>query len=301
MSVDSDSGVAERAVWYPRHVNSSGAGLGDRIGVGRTAEVFAWRDGEILKLLRPGFPDRMGEREATIAARVDASDLAAPRFLGTERVDGRYGLVYERVNGPSMLDRLSARPWLIDALARRFAGLHTRMHDTDGAGLPDLGTSMRGAIERVAHELGSARVDAAFGRLDRLTGDAIVCHGDMHPGNVIISDSGPVVIDWLTARSGPAEADVARTLYLLIGAHVPGDHPRLQRALVGALRRRFAATYLNAYRRVRSIDERRLGLWRLPVLAARFAEDIEEEREGLLARIDTDLEEDSRSRWASPD
>jgi hypothetical protein len=106
-------------------VDSPGDVLGERIGVGRTAEVFAWRHGEILKLLRPGFPERMGEREASIAALVDAAGLAAPRFLGTERVDGRYGLVCERVGGSSMFDRLSARPWLVDALAQRFAALHT--------------------------------------------------------------------------------------------------------------------------------------------------------------------------------
>lgn len=27
-------------------------------------------------------------------------------------------------------------------------------------------------------------------------GDAVVCHGDVHPGNVIMTDEGPVLIDW---------------------------------------------------------------------------------------------------------
>lgn len=37
---------------------STVAGLGDPIGVGRTAKVFAHGDGEVVKLIRPGFPWR---------------------------------------------------------------------------------------------------------------------------------------------------------------------------------------------------------------------------------------------------
>jgi aminoglycoside phosphotransferase (APT) family kinase protein len=34
-------------------------------------------------------------------------------------------------------------------------------------------------------------------------------HMDLHPLNVLMSDNGPVVIDWTTARPGPAGLDVA--------------------------------------------------------------------------------------------
>jgi phenylacetate-CoA ligase len=128
--------------------DASGHVLGQRLGIGRTAEVFEWRDGEIIKLMRPGFPDGLGEREAAIAGRVDALELDAPRFLGTERVHGRYGLVYERLSGPSMLDQLTRHPWLVDRLARAFAALHAQMHETNAARLSSQITSVRQAIER---------------------------------------------------------------------------------------------------------------------------------------------------------
>ncbi len=56
---------------------STVAGLGDPIGLGRTAEVFAYGDGEVVKLIRPGLPDRLGESEAEAAALVKR--LAARR------------------------------------------------------------------------------------------------------------------------------------------------------------------------------------------------------------------------------
>jgi aminoglycoside phosphotransferase (APT) family kinase protein len=275
--------------------HAPGGVLGPRLGIGRTAEVFAWRDGQIIKLLRPAFPDRQGEREAAIARRIDAADLAAPRFLGTAHVDGRYGLVYERVTGPSMLDQLTRRPWLVDRLARAFAELHAEMHGTDAAGLPSQITWVRQAIERAADVLGAARLEACLARLDQVAVGSVVCHGDLHPGNVVMTDSGPIVIDWLTAGSGPPEADVARTTFLLGGSAVPGVYPRIQRALIVALRRRFAWTYLRIYRRLRGVDEHQLELWRLPVLAARLSEGIDAERAPLLVSIDAELAE-SRTR-----
>lgn len=263
--------------------------LGERIGIGRTAEVFAWREGEVIKLLRPGFPDRLAEAEAAVAACVTAAGLPAPRYLGIERVEGRLGVIYARIAGPSMLDRLSARPWRVDVLARQFAGLHAQMHATAGDGLPDHRAQMRRMIERSAGTLGGARSDAVLRRLETLDEGAVVCHGDLHPGNVVVTTDGPVVIDWLTAARGPAEADVARTLFLLAGSDIPGVYPRWQRALISSFRRRFAATYLRTCRRLRPLDDRALSGWRLPMLAARLGEEIESERSSLLALIDAEI------------
>jgi aminoglycoside phosphotransferase (APT) family kinase protein len=270
-------------------LETPGPALGPRLGIGRTAEVYAWHDGEIIKLLRSGFPDLVGDREASIASRIDATNLAAPHFLGVERVDGRYGLVYERLTGRSMLDQVTRRPWLVDRLARTFAALHAQMHETDGVGLPSQIAAVRQAIERAAENLGAARLDATLGTLEAVEPGTVVCHGDMHPGNVIMADAGPIVIDWLTAGAGPPEADVARTMFLLTGSDIPLVYPRIQRTLIAALRRRFASTYLRSYRRRRRLDDPELARWRLLVLAARLSEGIEAERASLLVRIDAEL------------
>ena len=52
-------------------------------------------------------------------------------------------------------------------------------------------------------------------RLDGMTKEFKVCHGDFNPSNIIISDNGdPYIIDWSHATQGNASADAART-YLL--------------------------------------------------------------------------------------
>ncbi len=264
--------------------------LGEPIGLGRTAEVFARGDGEVVKVLRPGFPDVVGEREARIAALVGAAGVAAPRFMGATRVDGRFGIRYERLDGSSMLDRLSQHPREIDRLARRFGELHAAMHAADGTGLPDQRAEMRGAIERAGAVLPDAACRAALGRLDALPAGSAICHGDMHPGNVLLAAKGPVVIDWMTASCGDPAGDVARTLYLLRQSGIPAYMPRLQRALVALARRRFGSVYLRRYRALRAVGDLEIRAWRLPILAARLGEFIDEERDAVLAQIQRELE-----------
>ena len=262
--------------------------LGEPIGIGRTAEVFAHGDDQVVKLLRPGIPEIVGEREARVAALVDGAGVAAPRFVGTTRIDGRFGLLYERLHGPSMLDQVARNPFAIDRLAGRFAALHLAMHAADGSGLLDQKTEMRRMIDRAGDLLPDLARSAALARLDALSAGRAICHGDMHPGNVLLTTRGPVVIDWMTSTCGSPAADVARTLFLLRDSGIPSYMPRLQRALVAGARRRFAGVYLRRYGTTGPVDADVVA-WRLPVLAARLGEEIEEERPAVLALIDREL------------
>ena len=55
-------------------------------------------------------------------------------------------------------------------------------------------------------------------------------HGDLHPGNVLLGPSGPVLIDWTDAGSGPPAHDTA-TSWLVLAC--------LDRAAAAAARRRW--------------------------------------------------------------
>jgi aminoglycoside phosphotransferase (APT) family kinase protein len=216
---------------------------GERIGIGRTAEVYAWGSDRVVKLLRPGFPDGQGTAEAEASELVSNLVESAPRFFGTTRIDGRLGLIYQRLAGPSMLDELSDHPWGMGKLARALAALHAEMHGRDAPGLHGMRAAFRRAIERVGDELPDHAREASLQRLEALPDGTAICHGDMHPGNVLMTPAGPVVIDWLGAASGPPAGDVARTLLLLRDSAIPADIPRSRGWLITTLRRRFADRY----------------------------------------------------------
>jgi len=109
--------------------------------------------------------------------------------------------------------------------------------------------------------------------------DPVVCHGDVHPGNVIMSENGPVLIDWDLLCMAPPGWDHAPMMTWADrwGGH-PGDYESLARGYGRSLRgddsaeafaelRLVAATFMRvkagmANESAMSEAQRRLRYWR---------------------------------------
>lgn len=59
--------------------------------------------------------------------------------------------------------------------------------------------------------------------VDRLADGDALCHGDFHPGNILLSREGAVIIDFMNICSGVFLYDVARTVYLVEYTPVPSN------------------------------------------------------------------------------
>jgi len=255
---------------------------GPRIGLGRTAEVYAWGDHEILKLYLANMPPEWVYHEARIGHIVAEAGLHAPAIGDTVEVGGRLGILYERIDGPSMLDALAHQPWRLFRLARQFAQVHATMHGCVRPELPSQRQSLSRAIVH-APRLDDMVRHRALAVLDQMPEGESVCHGDYHPGNIILSPRGPIVIDWMTAGHGNAGADVARTVLLFRIGVLPEGTPLAQRVMTQLLRRAFLSAYLRAYRALRPLSEAVIEAW-LPILAAaRLSERIDAEEARLLS------------------
>ncbi len=71
-----------------------------------------------------------------MAQVVYEAGLPTPAAGDTVEVEGRLGIVYERVDGPSMLEEVTRHPWMLPSVARQFADLHLAMHKRVEMGLP---------------------------------------------------------------------------------------------------------------------------------------------------------------------
>ena len=199
-----------------------------------------------------------------------------------------------------MLERLTARPWLAGPLGRALGGLHATMHHASATTLPDSIAELRRAVRAAERFAGPTGAAHALERIERLPRGAALCHGDFHPGNVMMSSAGPTVIDWLTAGSGPPAADVARTLFLVRDGRIPTEIRATRRTLIRLVRRRLSAAYLHAYRRRHAIDLDEVAAWRLPILVARLDEDVEGERDHVLRLVGEEIgAEPPGFRWGS--
>lgn len=129
-------------------------------------------------------------------------------------------LVMERVDGPSMARAISKAPWTVKRHAHILADLHVQLHDLPP---PDF-----------------------LPAVPIFTGHSVL-HLDLHPLNVMITRTGPVVIDWSTASLGDPDIDVGLAWVIMASGEIPGGP--VTSMLLGTLRSVLVHNFLERFDR----------------------------------------------------
>ena len=239
------------------------------------AELFAFAlanppagwPAELVARLMPD-PDT-ARKETVVQSAVAAAGFPTPFVRAAGGPDGGLGLAFivmDRAAGGPLLSGLDGglTPAVVPRLLRQIpdllAGSMARLHALD----PD---PVRGELEQVRDVLVTeagllsalARMAAEFGRPD-LAGAArwladhppapapdVICHGDLHPFNLLADGDRVTVLDWSNALLAPRAYDVAFTSLLL--SEPPLHVPDWQRPLVRMLGRLLARRFVRGYQR----------------------------------------------------
>ena len=200
-----------RARILERQQGPTGHEPGPLLGMGRDSEVRAYGPYVIRVSLR----GRDMSHEAEAMQHVRAYGFPAPEVI--DRPDDN-SVVMARLSGPTMLDELAAKPWLMIRHAKGLARLHRALGE----------------------------VPAPAGWVKVSDGKSVV-HLDLQPDNVKLTDNGPVVIDWSNAAAGDCAFDAAST-YVRLRTGAPDNHAAA-RAVINAFRTRFARAFLKEFGR----------------------------------------------------
>ena len=191
--------------------------LGEVVARGSRSLVHAYGRGAVIKVPKPATPASWILAEAEYVEAVRAVGAPAPALLGMEQIFGRPASVWERVDGPSMWQQVVDRPGRSTELGRRLAEVQLALFElVPPVTLPDQRDRLISKIRWSAANL-DASLGAALELLPARTGTPRLCHGDLHPSNVIVSEDGPVIVDWFDASRGDRVADVARSSLTLLG------------------------------------------------------------------------------------
>lgn len=150
------------------------------IARGREADVFALDGQRVLRRFRN--PQASAEAEAEVMEWVSRHGLRVPHVYSVSGPD----MVLERVDGGNLLEAVVAGTATTGSVAATMAEFHVRLH-------------------AVPTPAGTAPGDA-------------IRHLDLHPLNIIASESGDVLIDWSNSDVGPAAVDTALTAVILAQA-----------------------------------------------------------------------------------
>jgi len=262
--------------------------LATPIANGRTAEIYAWQDGYILKLYHDWCPSYWVEYESKVAHALVAKGISTPAATEIVEVNGRRGLVFERVTGISMLQDMNSRQWTIFSHARALAKLQAKINQLSIAGLSSGKDGMAHAIRQAPHLNDDLRA-RVLKQLEALPSGDKVCHGDFHPGNIMLTDKDAIVIDWMTVSAGNPMADFAlTTLLLTIG---PKGAGKMLSPLVRLIISLFYQHYSKHYLQFIPDKSNEREKWMPIIAAARLNERIEPEREYLTRLVENGVKE----------
>lgn len=176
---------------------------------GRHADVYLLDDRRVLRRLhRPRDPHE-AYPGADLVRFLHAEGFPTARVLSSTGSD----LVMERLHGPTLLQALDAGEVSIPDGVDILVALHERLH---ALALPP------GAPQ------------------EAVASDHRVVHLDLHPGTILLTATGPQLIDWDSAGYGPPDLDLATTALVL--GEIVADAEGYARPALAMLRRLTAAT-----------------------------------------------------------
>ena len=216
--------------------------LGEKIGEGASAEVHAWAPGQVVKLFKSGVSRRLGWHEAHMTDAVFAAGGPAPEVFGVVILEGRLGIVLQHFDGPTLLQLTRTGAMTRGQAGATLAALCRAVHKTP----PPPGVlSLRGWtdawLRSASGTLPKPIAPGVLALIERLQPADELCHGDLHPGNVIMTAEGPRLVDWSGMVRAPAAYDLGISHILLTElAPEVADDPERPRAVNAAAQSEYA-------------------------------------------------------------
>ncbi|UFW44834.1 aminoglycoside phosphotransferase family protein [Bradyrhizobium sp. WSM471] len=195
-----------------------------------------------MKLFKAGVSHLLGRHEVRMIHAVWAAGVPAPEVFGEVTLDGRFGILLERLDGPTLWHLSRTGVVTFEEAGAIVATLAMSLHKTSP---PPHVTSLREYMEtELRHDDGKVPKHIAtdvLALIDRLPPGDGVCHCDLSPGNVIMTAEGPRLVDWTFAMRAPAAVDLA-FLHVILSELAPeiADNPERPRATNAAAQSEYA-------------------------------------------------------------
>ena len=149
---------------------------------------------------------------------------------------------------------------------------------------------VHGSLQHDGGMLPNHIVTGILARIDGLRPGDELCHGDLHPGNVIMTAEGPRLVDWVSTVRAPAAFDLAY-IHISLTELAPeiADNPERPRAVNRAAQSEYARLAGTSVAALTAAMEPYLPIARVLIVRGNALPAL---RERLIQRIEAELQED---------
>lgn len=234
----------------------------------KTKTVYRDND-KTIKLFIENYSKSNILNEALNQTRVEETELNVPKLLEVTKIENRWALISEYIEGKSLQELMDENPEKLDEYMDMFIDVQLNILSKTAPMLNKLKDKMERKIAET--DLSDTIKFDLNTRLAGMPKHNKICHGDFNPSNIIIKPDGiPYVIDWAHVTQGNSSADAART-YLLFNLSGKKEEAEL---------------YLQKFSEKSKIEKRYIQKWIPIVAAAHLSKANEEERAFLMNWID---------------
>lgn len=241
----------------------------DRVIAVRNNKTIYRDDNTCIKVFNNDYSKADVLNEALNQSRVEETGLNIPKILEVTMIDGKWAIVSEVIEGKTLAQLMEENPDKKRSYIEMLVDIQLEIQSKSCPLLNKLKDKMNRKISSC--ELDATTRYDLHTRLDSMPKHNKVCHGDLNPSNIIITEDGtPYIIDWAHVTQGNASADAARTYLLFwLSGDIDGAHK-----------------YLDIFCEKSNTAKQYVQKWMPIVAASQSVKGNEKEREFLLSWVD---------------
>ncbi len=177
------------------------------IGKGRMADVYMW-NGYAYKCFKKDYPDEWIEYEKDIMKKISNEKLPADKYFDS---DIPRSIKMEYIDGCTLAERMRKEKYK-DGL-KDLIDISEEIHNVHGMELQSIEPMLEEAIANASIKENIREMAKDY--LNQIPQMDTLCHLDYHFENIMYSDKGYTVIDWINAKNGNPVFDYARTYVIM--------------------------------------------------------------------------------------
>ena len=227
---------------------------------GGEADIYSIANDKILRVIR----NRKGktfETEKHLFPILAEHHIKVPAVYEYIESEDMLAQVMQKVDGSTMLEQMQRNPLKLTQEIKKLAGMHAKLLEIQSdCGLHSIDTIFNYFTSKPSC-LDNKLINFASKILKELPAKNNICHGDFHPGNILVQDHAYYIIDWSGAYRSDFISDIAHT-YLLM-AHVPEvpGQSHLQHAVISFLGSNMAKIYLKEIHKLKEFSLSDFSKW----------------------------------------
>jgi len=234
------------------------------IGNGAQAKIF--KDNNMaIKLFNKNISKHDVEYEMNLQNMAYEHGLSVPKIYDIVEINGKYGIKMEYINGVTFGKIIFDNMNKLNEYLNKSIEIQIGIHKIIVNNFPSMKEILKMKINK-AQLITEKEKQNIMKLLDKEKFNNNLCHGDFQFMNILQTENGIKIIDWIDSSSGNIEADVYRTylLYTVFNDEI-------------------AELYINKFCKIANILKENILKWAPIIASARLSEGMEnDENEKLL-------------------